>query len=161
MGRTHIKKGLVLPLSLCLIACYISVILIIVLFFGVFGEVSMSKIFSLSQMSHYSLILSNIGRIDSIASFMLDFARLFALTIPLILCAECLKCIFGESTPSTLIVSGAICIITFIFILIFNEKNIFAFNLINKYLKYFFIFINYILPPFVFCLKEKNEKLRN
>ena len=161
IGRTDFKKGLVLPLSLCLIACYISVIVIIVLFFGVFGEVSMTKIFSLSQMSHYSLILSNIGRLDSIASFMLDFARLFALSIPLILCAEALKCIFGETTRSTLIVSGVICLITFIFILIFNEKNIFAFNLINKYLKYFFIIINYLLPPFIFCLKEKNEKLRN
>lgn len=161
MGRTTRQKNLTLPLSLSLTAIYLAVISLIICFYGVFGQVSMSKIFSLSQMSHYSLILSNVGRLDSIASFMLDFARLFALAIPLILCAECLKPIFGESTKSTLIVSGVICTFTLAFIIIFNEKNIFTFNLINKYLKYFFILINYLLPPFVLCLKEKNEKLRN
>jgi len=161
MGRTKNSNSLVLPLTFSLIAVYMAVISVIVSFYGVFGEVSMSKIFSLSQMSHYSLILSNVGRIDSIASFMIDFARLFALALPLILSAECLKCIFGESTSSTLIVSGVLCALTLIFIIAFNEKNFFAFNLINKYLKYFFILINYILPPFILFFKEKNEKLRN
>ncbi len=161
MGRVDKNKKLTLPLSLSLAISYLVVIAIIISFYGVFGEVSMTKLFSLSQMSHYSLLLSNIGRIDVIASFLIDFARLIALCIPLILCAECLKCLFGETTRSTLLTSGAICLFTLAFIIVFNEKNLFVFNLINTYVKHFFILINYILPPFVFCLKEKNEKLRN
>ncbi len=155
MGRTTPGKRLILPLSLTLLGGYISVIALFVSFYGVFGAVSMTKIFSLSQMSHYSLILSNIGRLDSLACFLIDFARLFAIAFPLILCVECFRYIFGEKLATTLIVSGVVVILSLIFVILFNEKIVYTFNLFNKLFKYFLLPVNFILPFFVFTLKKE------
>lgn len=161
IGRTDNNKKLVLPLTFTLIGGYIAVIALFVAFYGVFGEVSMTKIFSLSQMSHYSLILSNIGRLDSLACFLIDFARLFAIAFPLILCVECCRYIFGEKLKVTLISSGVVVILSLIFVIVFNQKVVYTFNMINKLFRFFLLPINFILPFFVFTLRGKNEKLRN
>ncbi len=157
MGRAQADKKLILPLSLTLIGGYIAVIGLFVAFYGVFGAVSMTKIFSLSQMSHYSLILSNIGRLDSLACFLIDFARLFAIAFPLILCVECFRYIFGEKLKVTLITSGILMVLCLLFVILFNEKVVYTFNLFNKTLKYFLLPINFILPFFVFALKKERK----
>ncbi len=157
MGRTEPNKKLTLPLILTLSAGYIAVIALMVNFYGIFGSVSMTKLFSLSQMSHYSLIISNIGRLDSIACFLIDFARLFAISIPLILCVECTRYIFGEKIKPTLIASAVFIGLSILFVITFNEKVFYTFSLINKWFKYFLLPFNFILPFFVFTLKKEKK----
>ena len=157
MGRTEPGKKLTVPLILTLSAGYMAVIALMVSFYGIFGSVSMTKIFSLSQMSHYSLIISNIGRLDSIACFLIDFARLFAISLPLILCVECTRYIFGEKIKFTLISSAIFVSLSIAFVIIFNEKVFYTFNLINRWFKYFLLPFNFILPFFVFTLKKEKK----
>lgn len=157
MGRTEPNKNLTFPLILTLLVGYIAVIGLMVNFYGIFGSVSMSKIFSLSQMSHYSLIISNIGRLDSLACFLIDFVRLFAISLPLMLCVECTRYIFGEKIKPTLIASAVFVLLSIIFVSTFNEKVFYTFSLFNRWFKYFLLPFNFILPFFVFTLKKEKK----
>ena len=157
MGKTDNSKRLVLPLTLSLSVGYIAVIALFISFYGVFGSVSMTKIFSLSQMSHYSLILSNVGRLDSIACFLIDFCRLFAISFPLMLCVECTRYIFGEKLKPTLIVSAIVIGVTLLFVLNQNQKIFYTFKTFNGWFKYVVFAFNFILPFSVFFLKKERK----
>lgn len=158
-GKPNTEKKPVFYLVISFLSAYTLIIVFFVFFYATFGPIAQTKLFAMAQMAHYSDILSGVGRVDTIAVFMIDFVRLFALTLPLSVSAEMLKYVFGENKKTNFTIAGVIAIICFVFTHFFGTQFIHWFNVFYKFVLPFFIFFVYFLPLFLFILiKKANEK---
>lgn len=129
----------------------------VVVFYGMFESVAVRQLYALSKMSKYNVALSNVGRFDYIAIFLLIFSSVFSCILPLFFAAFCLKCAFGlqyKLIPAIIVntLVGAA-------IIVLNSKFSNVFVAYQNYLTPFFIVMAYVLPLSLIFMRRKNEQV--
>lgn len=147
-------------LTLSFLSAYMLVVAVFLVFYSTFGPVAQTKLFAVSQMGHYSDVVAGVGRIDTFAVFMIDFVRMFALTLPLTASAELLKYVFGGQKKTVYIISGSIALSFFLFANFFGTQTIYWFNFFFKYFMPVQFVMVYLLPLLLFFVVRKRNKAK-
>lgn len=138
------------------------IVLIFTIFFiGVFGPIASSQDFAMGQISIFSVTITNLGRFDYIAEFILLFLQIYAVILPVFFSTKCLERTLGtkKAVIPCLIVNGLI-IITMI---IFGNRPFNVLNFTQNYLSCFFAGM-LVLTPIVLLFTQKetvNEESKN
>ena len=135
---------------------YLIVSLIVITFFCIlyceFGPLTERQYFAPIKMGKYYLSISNTGRIDYIAGFILAIVCVFATTLPLVFSSLCLSHVFNfkHKIFPCLIANG---IMTVLF---FTTQNFFfnVFDFILNYGVYFLLFMAYAVPLITLFFKK-------
>ncbi len=132
----------------------LSTIFILVVFYAVFDTIAPRQYYATLKMSKYSIALSNIGRFDFIAAFMLAAMCVFQVCLPLLLANMCLNNFYNFKKP---FISPLIIITIEATFAIITEHNFLStIDFISKYVIWFFIIMNYLIPLILY-LKSRRK----
>lgn len=159
-SEKHGDKKPAFYLILSFLSGYMLVVAVFLIFFSTFGPVAQTKLFAVSQMGHYSDVVAGVGRIDTFAVFMIDFVRMFALTLPLTASVELLRYVVGGQKKAVYIISASIALSFFLFANFFGTQTIFWFNFFFKrFMPAQFVMV-YLLPLLLFFVVRKKNKTK-
>jgi len=156
-----IKKEKRFNLSVILSFCVSAAVCVFLyaVFTGIYGDLSVRQIYSLTKMTKYAIALSNVGRFDYVATLLLTMGSILSLSVPLVFAVECLSLVFGNKRKwlIALIANGAM----LIFVAIFHMRFQTILDLFEKIFTPIMIFLVYVLPPFflLFRRKQTNDTL--
>lgn len=117
----------------------------IAVFFAVYGPISGSQPFAVPAATVFSVNATNAARFDYLAVFLLLFAQINAIILPLFLCTKCVERVLG--TTKGLWVAIAVNILAAAAIIAFSHKIFALLEFAGDYLSYFFAFTAFILTP--------------
>ena len=145
------KDGIKIVLSYALSG--ISVVLFMVLFYGVFTSIAHRQTFALTEITQYAIVVNNIGRFDYLGIMFILLSNFFALSLPLYFATEILQriCSFKRSWISALIINGAV----LAFITFFGEFFASVETFTNTIGNGLFIVLFNILPCFIAVFKKE------
>ncbi len=140
---------------LSFLIAFLITLTIFVIFYAVFDSIASRQYFVLLKMSKYSISLSNIGRFDYLASFLLTLVNFYVVVLPLLFCsnliAEILRIKNQYFAPLITIVS-ALC-----FSLILQHDFLKAVNFAQNFLVWLFIPLTYIVP-LILLIKSRRKQ---
>ena len=140
---TNVKNNLK-NIKFAYVISSVTVILFLVVFYAVFDTISPRQIFAPLKMSKYSIALSNIGRFDYIASFILASITVFQISLPLLFASNALNYAFNfkKKFLAPIIVVGIELAFS-----VLSQYDFFAtIYFVADYLIYFFIVMTYVVP---------------
>lgn len=70
------------------------VLTFVIIFYSIFTSIAFRQRFALTEISKYTTVINNIGRLDFIGIMMILLSNLFALSLPLFFCCKILNHIF-------------------------------------------------------------------
>lgn len=153
---SYVKKPSEYKKTVCIsyILCGIFTIIFLVVFYAIFGSIAERQYYALLKMSKYSLTLSNAGRFDYLATFLLALVSIFQTALPLILGSQLLNGVFDFKNK---FLSPTILILLEITFSIITENDFFrSLNFIQTYITPFFIFMSYLIPFIVFVSQKRS-----
>ena len=134
-------------------------LLFLAIFFGVFGAMAGSEHYAFIKISQFFPSLKTTGRIDLIFSYLLTVLLLVYACLPLQLAIQSLTSLF--KTKKTLLLSLALNVGLFVFVLFCNNYYNTLYEWISVKLFPIFLVFAYLLPIFVFltvvCIKRKKD----
>lgn len=136
----------------------IVIVLFLILFYCCFSSVASTRFFATSELTIYSLAITNSARLDYVAIFLLMFSQVFAIILPIFLATKCFERVLGlkKALIPAIIVNAALAI----FIVLFTGKLFQVLAVIADYLNYLFIFFGYVVPVLLlFAPKEKKLEI--
>ncbi len=140
-----------------LIYCALVIVLLVV-FYAVFGSIAQRQYYATLKMSKYAVSLSDIGRFDFIAALLLAGTTVYQVTLPLAFASECLNCAFAlkrRFVAPTVIISVSACLT-----LIVRNDFFKAVDFMQSYASYFFIVLCYILPVLFAVFKRRKNDIQ-
>ena len=135
----------------------LSVILFMMVFYGIFSSIAFRQKFSLTEISKYTTIINSTGRFDYFAILLLLVSNLVAITLPIFFCCSLVNYIFNLKNRyiSPLIINGLI-----VTLMLSLEEFVFSTQkLVITIFGVFFLIMSNILPVFLLLLnkRRKNE----
>lgn len=70
------------------------VLLFIVIFYSIFTSIAFRQRFALTEISKYTTVINNIGRLDFIGIFLTLLSNMFAISLPMFFCCKILNHVF-------------------------------------------------------------------
>lgn len=131
------------------------VLFFVIIFYAIFTSIAYRQRFALTEISKYTTVISNVGRLDFLGIMMLLLSNIFSLSLPLFFCCKLLNHIFNlkKRWISPLITLGA-----HAFIMIFLSE--YYATIESAFLGYgaliFFILGN-VLPILTIFLTKKGD----
>ena len=158
LGHFKSEKKQNVKIMVSFLIASIIVLAIAVIFYGVFGDISKTQIFAVSDMTIYTTKIINVGRFDYLAIFLLLFSKIFSICMPVYMATKCFEYAFGlkKALIPALIINGAL-----LLSIIILEDKLYAILAFSKsYVNWFFLFTAYILPIilFIFARGKQNGK---
>lgn len=154
-GRFDRRKKDGLKIFFAYLGAGLAAVLFITVFYGTFSSIAFRQRFAVSEISKYSSVINNIGRLDYLSAFLILFSGVISLTVPLFFAGEILNVIFPQK--STRILPLAVCAAAFTLLLALNERVFGLERFITQYASAFFILTANILPIFI-CIMAKKRK---
>ncbi len=156
LGRFKKTKNFTLKIAGSFFISELFVIYFMIIFYCIFTSISGRQIFALTEISKYSTVINNVGRIDYLAIIFILFSNVFSLSLPIYFSVDILRYIFG--TDKSLIYSIVINSCLVLFFIIFEEYFSSIEDFILNYLSAFFLIFSNVLPMlFVLLLKGENK----
>ncbi len=154
LGHFHKEKKQTLKLGLSYLAGALSIVLLSVIFYGVFGPIAKTRFWAIPELTIFSIAIANATRFDYIAIFLLLFSQVFAIILPIFLCVKCLETAFNikNAMIPTIIVNTLL----FVFLIVFSNMLFRVFNVLVNVLGWIFIVCGYLLP-FLLLLIPKGD----
>lgn len=129
---------------------------IFVIFYAVFDSIAPRQYFAILKMSKYSISLSNIGRFDYLASFLLSLINVYIVVLPLLFCSNLLKEILNvKNVYFTPFITVAVVLC---FSLIFQHDFLKTIAFAQNFLVWLLIPLTYLVPIFLLI---KSRRKRN
>ncbi len=146
------KKKIVLSYS----ASSLVVFIFAIFFIGVFGPISASQDFALAQMCVFSVTVTNIGRFDYIAVFILLFVQIITIILPVFFSTKCLERTLGtkKALIPCLIVNGLLAI----GIMLFASTPFSVLIFTREYLSYFYLGMLILMPLCLLFTKKEQPQ---
>lgn len=144
------KKGLLKGTSIAFTSSALVTVLLVVIFYAVFGPIAERQYFAPLKMSKYSIALSNIGRLDYMGALLFSAVSVFSLTFPLMLSSLCLKKVFNPKKEFVipLIVCAVQGALTYFF-----QSDLFPLvKFFTRYVSVFYAVISYLLPTVILII---------
>lgn len=148
-----------LKIVLSYVGASVAVILFTVVFYSIFGKLSQTQIFAMTNMTVFTTKVINVGRFDYLASFMLLFSGVYSICLPIYAATKCFEHAFGFN--KALIPAIAVNLVIAALLIFFENKYFSFLSFSKKYLNAFFAFMAYFLPLlFLIGIKrKKSEKI--
>lgn len=120
------------------------VVLVFLIFTAIFGDVAVRQTYAITKISKYSLSLSELGRFDFIAIILLLSGAVFYNGVMLFAAAEMFRQCFNIKERKWVLI--ALIIILAAGVYVFSSKFYALNDFYVKYLNYFYIFMQYLMP---------------
>lgn len=158
MGRFKYKKHDALKITLSYAAGAVFTLLTLVAFYGIYGEVAVSRQFAISKISLFFPAIDLLGRIDLVALYILETVMLFSLVLNIQMAVHCISECSGYGNKA--VISLAVNAVLFAILIIFNNGTHILHTFWNEWMWIAFIVFANIIPLLAWTLKRgnKNEK---
>lgn len=156
MGHFKYKKGDAAKITLSYAGGAAITLFTLFVFYGVYGDIAMSRQFAISKISLFFPAIELIGRIDLIALYVLEIVMLFALVINVQLCVHCLeKCTgYNNSAVLSLAVNGALLIA----LAAFENKFFSILGVYQKWMWIVFVLFAVAMPVLAWALPRRKKR---
>lgn len=158
LGYFKKEKNYKRKIFLSFLLCSFLVVLFLIIFYCVFDSIAPKQFYALLRMSKYAISLSNIGRFDFIACFMLSMVSVFQISLTLLLASNLFKKIFSVENVyvAPLFVNGTVLIATYIL----GDRMSPLIYLSANYVCYFAVALTLFIPLITLCVATlKRRKL--
>lgn len=117
MGHFKYKKHDAAKITASYIGGGLITLFFLVVFYGIYGEISVSRQFAVSKISLFFPAIEMLGRIDLVALYILEVVMLFALVLNILFAVHCFsECTGWQNREAlSLIVNGALLTLTVVF----------------------------------------------
>ncbi|MBE7088496.1 MAG: hypothetical protein E7370_03125 [Clostridiales bacterium] len=154
MGHFKYKKGDALKITVSYGVGGLIVLLVCVIFYGIYADLSSNIFFVISKISTFFSAVNNVGRVDYIALYALEIVMLFSLVLKVQACRYCVEKAIGFSNGA--IISVAINAVLIILTVVFDHRFTVLQNFVGGWgVIAFIIFANAI--PISSLLLKKGE----
>lgn len=157
IGHFKHEKNASIKIILSYIASAVMVILFAIVFYGIFTSIAFRQSFALTEISKFNTVINNVGRFDYIAIFLLLFANVFAMTLPIYFASKCFNYII--STNKKWIGATVVCSLLLICTLVFAQYYASVEVLFSKFISAYFVLIAYVMPFILLPLALKEKKI--
>ena len=156
IGQFKYEKGSTVKILLSFFAGAVMVLGFMVVFYSIFSYIAFRQRFALTEVSKYTTVINNLGRIDYLGIIMILFSNMFALCLPIYFVSKLLDYVFEfKKVWIAPIISVAIQL----FIAIYLNEYIYSIGkFITVYFGYYFILVGNVLPIIFAILTIKKEK---
>ncbi len=156
IGQFKYEKRSTLKLLLSFLVGAIMVLAFMIIFYSIFSYIAFRQRFALTEISKYTTVISNLGRIDYLGIIMILFSNMFALCLPIYFVAKLLDYVFNFKKVW---IAPSISVAIQLFISIFLNEFIFSLEkIITGYFGYYFLLVGNVLPIIFSILTIKKEK---
>ncbi|MBR6736928.1 MAG: GerAB/ArcD/ProY family transporter [Clostridia bacterium] len=138
------KKGLFKKTAISFTASAVTTVLLIVVFYAVFGTIAERQYFAPLKMSKYSITLSNIGRLDYMGALLFSLVSVFSLTLPLMISSLCFTKIF--SFKKQFVIPLVICVAQGVLSYFFQNELFPLAEFFTSYVWVFYSVLCYLIP---------------
>jgi len=153
MGHFKYKKGDAAKITLSYAGGCAVVLLILAVFFGIYGDITVSRNFAISKISVFFSAIDILGRVDLIALYALEIVMLFALVLNIQLAVHCFEKCTGYGNKG--IISLAVNAVLLILLVVFDH----SFDAINEaYSKWIWIVcvtFTIVIPLLAWALRRR------
>lgn len=155
MGRFGYRKGDAAKLTLSYACGGLIVIALIAVFYAVYGAMTPTRPFILSEISAFFPAISYVGRIDLPLVYALDTVILFAVVLYIQACVHCLSLAFGWDKRSALSLGVNAVLLALTFVL--NNKYSLLYDAAFKWFWIPALVFAYVLPLSAWALKRRKR----
>lgn len=156
-GRFERKKKDGIKIFVSYTGAGLAAVLFMVIFYGTFSSIAFRQRFAINEISKYSAVINNLGRIDYLATFLLLFSGIVSLTLPLYFAGEILNRM--TRIKNLKILPLAVCALCFAAVLLL-DRNVYGLEkFITEYAVAFFILMANVLPVFICLIARKKGVL--
>lgn len=156
IGQFKYEKGSTLKILLSFLAGAVMVLIFMIIFYAIFSYIAFRQRFALTEISKYTTVISNLGRIDYLGIIMILFSNMFALCLPIYFVSKLLDYVFEFKKVW---IAPAISVAIQVFIAIFLNEYIYSIEkIITNYLGYYLILVGNLLPVIFAIITIKKEK---
>ena len=149
VGQFKWDKGSSLKIFLSYAIGSVMVLIFMIIFYSIFTSIAFRQRFALTEISKYTTVINNLGRFDYIGIFMILFANMFAICLPIYFSSKLLEYIF--SIKIVWLAPVIVVAIELIITLCLYEMSVSIEQFMTSYFTiYFFIFGN--LAPIIISL---------
>lgn len=156
IGQFKYEKHSTLKILLSFVAGAVMVLAFMIIFFSIFSYIAFRQRFALTEISKYTTVISNLGRIDYLGIIMILFSNMFAICLPIYFVSKLLDYVFEFKkmwiAPT---ISVAIQLVISIFL---NEYIYGIERIITGYFGYYFLLVGNVLPIIFAIITIKKEK---
>ncbi len=117
MGKFKYHKWDAAKITLSYLGGAVIVLVVLLTFYGVYGDIAVSRQFAISKISLFFPAIEMIGRVDLLALYVLETVMLFALVLNIQLAVECISDCTGYKNKNviSLIANAVLMIILIVF----------------------------------------------
>ena len=119
-------------------------VLLVTVFYAVFGSIAERQYFAPLKMSKYSITLSNIGRLDYFGALLFSAVSIYSLTFPLLLTSLCLNKVIP--LKKKFILPLCVCTLQGVLTYFFQSDIIVLANFFTRYVSIFYMVVCYGVP---------------
>lgn len=156
IGQFNYHKGDGKKIFLSYAVHALMVLLFAVIFYSIFTSIAFRQRFALTEISKYTTVINNVGRLDFLGILLLLLSNMFSLSLPIFFCCKIFNRIFNVKNRwlAPLITIG-----THFFIMFFLDQ---CYATIERLFMNFggiiFIILGNVLPIFTIFFINKGEK---
>ncbi|MBE5756293.1 MAG: hypothetical protein E7342_00665 [Clostridiales bacterium] len=156
LGSFELGKKSRVKIIISYLISLLLVILFLITFYLAFDSIAHRTLFAITDISKYSTVINNVGRVDYISVFGLLLVGTISLSLPMFFQTQILM----EILPFKKRIYPAI-IVTFLnllLIFILNDYSVIIQNFIHTYLGLVFLVFSNLIPILLIFLRRKNVK---
>ena len=153
MGHFKYKKWDAAKITASYIGGGLIVLFFLFVFYGIYGEIAVSRQFAVSKISLFFPAIDMLGRIDLVALYILEIAMLFALVLNIQLAVHCfVKCTGWENRNALSVIVNALLLA---FIIIFDSKYNDLSIVFGKWMWIVFLLFATVIPLLGWTMKRR------
>lgn len=155
MGHYKYKKGDSAKLTLSYAAGGLVVIALMAAFYSLYGALTPTRSFAISNISVFFPVIGFIGRIDLFLVYAFDLVALFATVLNIQLSVHCLALTFNKNLR--IVYSVCINLALLAVTIIFNNKFTVLHKIVGDWLWLPALLFAYVIPVLAWTLRRKNK----
>lgn len=156
MGHFKYKKGDAAKITLSYAGGALIVLLFLAAFYGMYGDMAVTRQFAVSKISLFFPAIDLIGRIDLIALYVLEIVMLFAMIINVQLCVYCISKCTGYKNKT--VISIALNAALIIMLILLDNKLSALITIWSKWMWIAFVLFANVIPLLAWTLRRREKK---
>ena len=154
MGHFKYKKGDAAKITLSYVGGALFVIAVLAAFYGIYGDMALSRHFAISKISLFFPAIDLLGRIDLFALYILEIPMLFALVLNMQLAVHCIEKCTGYK--NTAVLSVAVNAVFLVLVIVLQHKFTAVNTLWSKWMWIVFLIFANLVPLSAWLLRRKD-----
>lgn len=145
LGHYRKEEGCEKKIILSYLVAGVTAAAFILVFFSIYGPIASSQPFALPAATVFSVNATNAARFDYLAVFLLLFAQIHSIILPLFLCVKCVERVLG--IQKSLVISIAVNLLAAVATILFSEEFFTLMDFSTVFFSPFFAVVLFLLTP--------------